>query len=218
MRSAGLDAARARMVRDLARRHPGCEPRVLEAMARIPRHRFVDEALWGRAYDDEALPIGYGQTISRPSTVARMTSALGVGPEDRVLEVGTGSGYQTAVLACLAGRVCSVELLPALAVRARTILDRLGLTGVEVRPGDGSLGWPERAPFDRILVTAAAAEVPRALLDQLAVDGSLVVPVGRGDGQEILLIRRTGPEAWSRRTLEPCRFVPLRAEAGGRSQ
>ncbi len=203
-------SARRRLVSEIARAVPGCDPRVLEAMARIPRHRFVEEAFWPRAYADQALPIGYGQTISRPSTVARMTSALALSPADRVLEVGTGSGYQTAVLACLAGRVFSVERVAALAVRARARLDRLGLTGVEIRPGDGALGWPERAPFDAVLVTAAASEIPGALLEQLAPGGRLVIPVGDGDRQAILRIQRGPSGGWTREVLEPCRFVPLR--------
>ncbi len=205
-------SARRRLVSEVGRAVPGCDPRVLEAMARVPRHWFVEEAFWPRAYADQALPIGFGQTISRPSTVARMTTALALSPADRVLEVGTGSGYQAAVLACLAGRVFSVERVAALAVRARARLDRLGFTGVEIRPGDGARGWPERAPFDAILVTAAAPEVPEALLEQLAPGGRLVIPVGNGDRQAILRIRREASGGWAREVLEPCRFVPLRTE------
>ncbi len=205
-------SARQRLVSEIARAVPGCDPRVLEAIARIPRHWFVEEAFWPRAYADQALPIGFGQTISRPSTVARMTTALALSPTDRVLEVGTGSGYQTAVLACLAARVYSVERVAALAVRARARLNRLGLTSVEIRPGDGTLGWPERAPFDAVLVTAAASEIPEALLEQLAPGGRLVIPVGGGERQAILCVRRDLSGGWAQEVLEPCRFVPLRTE------
>ncbi len=189
------------------------DPRVLAALARVPRHPFVEDALAPRAYADDALPIGYGQTISKPSTVARMTAALDPGPTDRILEVGTGSGYQAAVLACLAGRVYSVERVPALAVRARRVLNQLGFHAVEVRPGDGAQGWPEAAPFQGILVTAAAEEVPLPLLEQLAVGGRLVLPVREGRGQRLRRVRRVGEQEWAEELLEACRFVPLVAGA-----
>ncbi|RMG93508.1 MAG: protein-L-isoaspartate(D-aspartate) O-methyltransferase [Candidatus Dadabacteria bacterium] len=201
------------MVETLARELPRCPAEVLEALERVPRHRFVDEALWGRAYRDEALPIGHGQTITKPSTVARMTAALDPGPGDRVLEVGTGSGYQAAVLAVLAERVFTVERVLPLAVRARARLDRLGIRNVEIRPGDGRAGWPDHAPFDAVLVTAAAPEVPAALFDQVRPGGRLVAPVGGGEVQRIVRWMR-GPEGWTREELDPCRFVPLREGVG----
>lgn len=208
-----FEGARRRLVAAVASAHGVGNPRVLEALGRVPRHLFVDEALHARAYTDDALPIGYGQTISKPSTVARMTAALDPAPGDRVLEVGTGSGYQAAVLACLGVRLYSVERLPALALRARHALTRVGAYGVSVRPGDGALGWPEEAPFRGILVTAAAPRVPRTLLEQLEVGGRLVAPVAGEDGQSLRRIARTGPETWEEEVLEPCRFVPL--VAGG---
>lgn len=207
------DAALKRLVVEVARACGLRDGRVLDALGRIPRHSFVDEALAAKAYTDNALPIGHGQTISKPSTVARMTAALDPGPADRVLEVGTGSGYQAAVLACLAGTVYSVERIPALAVRARRLLNQLGFHQVEVRPGDGSLGWPEAAPFEGILVAAAASQVPESLLRQLAVGGRLVLPVGARGDQSLRRIVRVSADEWHEEVLEACRFVPLVANA-----
>lgn len=208
-----FEGALRRMVRDVAVGQGVRNGRVLEALGRVPRHRFLEEALWARAYTDDALPIGYGQTISRPSTVARMTEALDPSPGERVLEVGTGSGYQAAVLSFLGVRLYSVERLPALALRARRALTEVGAFGVSVRPGDGALGWPEEAPFRGILVTAAAPGVPRALLEQLEIGGRLVLPVAEADGQKLRRIVRAGRDTWTEENLEPCRFVPL--VAGG---
>jgi protein-L-isoaspartate(D-aspartate) O-methyltransferase len=185
------------------------DARVKEALAELPRHLFLDEALRSRAYADEALPIGFGQTLSRLSTVARMTEALELLPDDCVLEVGTGSGYQAAVLSRLAAEVYTVERIPALALRARRLLHQLGAYNVHVRAGDGAEGWPEAAPFRAILVTAAAREVPARLLEQLAPGGRLVLPVAEGTGQ---VIRRIvmGPEGTcEEEVLETCHFVPL---------
>lgn len=201
-----------RLVEELARDHGIRHQGVLEALARVPRQLFVDEALRARAYGDDALPIGYGQTISKPSTVARMTEALDPAADDRVLEIGTGSGYQTAVLACLVAKVYSVERIPALTVKARALLTRLGAFQVELRAGDGSLGWPEQAPFEGILVTAAAREVPRPLLEQLAPGGRLVLPLHEGGGQRLRRIVRLAADEWREETLNPCRFVPLVGE------
>lgn len=184
---------------------------VLSAMSRIPRHVFVDEALAHRAYEDTALPIGYGQTISQPFIVALMTQTLLSAPRSRVLEVGTGSGYQTAVLAALrpqVRRVFSVERLRDLSQRAERRLHDIGLRSVRFRYGDGYLGWPEEAPFDGILVTAAPPEVPQALLDQLAPGGRMVVPVG-GDGVQELKVYDRTERGHSVETLEYVRFVPL---------
>jgi protein-L-isoaspartate(D-aspartate) O-methyltransferase len=183
------------------------DPRVLEAMRRVPRHLFVDAGLRARAYDDGPLPIGAEQTISQPYVVASMTQALGLRGEERVLEVGTGCGYQTAVLAELAREVHSIEIVPELAARARVRLARLGYAGVRLRSGDGRLGWPEAAPFEAILVAAAPARIPRALLDQLAPGGRLVIPVGGAD-QDLVLVERTSA-GFAQRTLFPVRFVPL---------
>lgn len=202
-------ASTRRFAEELARAHGIRHPGVVAALARVPRPLFVDEALRARAYSDDALPIGYGQTISRPSTVARMTEALEPEPDDRVLEIGTGSGYQTAVLSCLVARVYSVERIPALAVKARALLTRLGAFQAELRTGDGALGWPEEAPFQGILVTAAAAEIPRPLLEQLAIGGRLVLPLREGTGQRLRRIVRLTAEEWREEILDPCRFVPL---------
>lgn len=204
-----FDGALRRLVAAVAETQGIRNPRVLDALARVPRHLFLEEALWARAYTDDALPIGFGQTISKPSTVARMTEALDPSPGDRILEVGTGSGYQAAVLAALGAQVYSVERISALALRARLALTRVGAFGVAVRPGDGALGWPEQAPFRGVLVTAAAPEVPRALLEQMEVGGRLVLPVAEGDGQRLRRLVRTDSVTWAEEALEACRFVPL---------
>ena len=185
------------------------DARVLEVIRRTPRHLFVDEALAHRAYEDTALPIGHNQTISQPFMVARMSELLlADGPLDKVLEIGTGSGYQTAVLAQLVERVFSVERIQSLQDRARERLAELQLRNVVFRWGDGWQGWPALAPYNGIIVTAAASEVPQALLDQLAPGGRLVLPVGSGDEQQLVLIVNEGSH-FSRQLLDPVRFVPL---------
>lgn len=193
------------------------DERVLDALRAVPRHRFVDEALAGRAYDGEALPIGARQTISRVHTVALMSSLLAPEPDDVVLEIGTGSGYQAAVLSHLAARVESVERIAALARRARAILEKIGVSNVGVHESDGTLGLPERGPFRRILVTAAAPEVPDPLFEQLAEGGRLVVPVVDPDapegGERLLVVERIRGRRVVRRS-EPCAFVPLIGAAG----
>ncbi len=166
------------------------DPRVLEAMRRVPRHRFVEEALQERAYGDYPLPIGEGQTISQPYMVAAMTQLLRLGGQEKVLEIGTGSGYQTAILAELARRVCSIERLPALAARARRILEELGHTNAVVKTADGTYGWPDEAPFDRILVTAGAPAVPAPLFQQLDEGGRLVVPIGEAQSQTLHVVEK----------------------------
>lgn len=191
-------------VRDLA---------VLHAFDRIPRHRFVPEAVRHRAYEIAALPIGHDQTISRPTVHATHLSLAELNGDERVLEVGTGSGFQTALLATLADEVYSVERVEPLADRARTRLRELGVDGIRVRTGDGSRGWPGAAPFDVILVGAAAPDVPAALERQLAEGGRLVVPVGDDDGQRLLLVRRRDGEL-EREVVERSRFVPLVGEEG----
>lgn len=182
--------------------------RVLEAMREVPRHEFVPESLGDDAYEDHPLPIGAGQTISQPYIVAVMLQHLALRPTDRVLEVGTGSGYVTALLAWMCAEVYSVERHPPLAAAAQATLERLGYSNVKVRVGDGTLGWPEYAPFDAILVSAAASEIPRALFVQLREDGRMVVPVGPPSSQELQLIRKVTGQA-EVQVLEGCRFVPL---------
>lgn len=182
---------------------------VLEAIRRTPRHLFVDEALAHRAYEDTALPIGNNQTISQPYMVARMSELLlAAGPLDKVLEIGTGSGYQTAILAQLVERVFSVERIQSLQEKAKERLAQLNLRNVVFRWGDGWEGWNALGPYNGIIVTAAAANVPQALLDQLAPGGRLVIPVGAGDVQELLLIVRE-EDGFSRHVLDAVRFVPL---------
>lgn len=182
---------------------------VLEAIRRVPRHLFVDEALASRAYEDSALPIGCGQTISQPYVVAKMTEALVAGRRlGSVLEIGSGCGYQSAVLAQLVERVFSVERLGALLHQSRERLYALGIHNVRMRHGDGYEGWAEHAPYDGILVAAAALSVPSALLEQLAPDGRLVMPVAQDKGQELVLISRTR-ERFERRVLGRVSFVPL---------
>ncbi|WP_425918059.1 protein-L-isoaspartate(D-aspartate) O-methyltransferase [Pseudomonas sp. GWSMS-1] len=184
-------------------------PHVLEAIRRTPRHLFVDEALAHRAYEDTALPIGSNQTISQPYMVARMSELLlAAGPLDKVLEIGTGSGYQTAILAQLVERVFSVERIQNLQDKAKERLLQLNLRNVVFRWGDGWEGWNALGPYNGIIVTAAAANVPQALLDQLAPGGRLVIPVGAGDEQELMLIIRE-EDGFSRHVLDAVRFVPL---------
>jgi len=182
---------------------------VLEAMRNTPRHLFVDEALASRAYEDTALPIGHGQTISQPYTVARMTEALiQDGVPETVLEIGTGSGFQCAILAQLVRRVYSVERIEALHALARQRLREVGLRNVRLKHSDGGIGWPEYAPFDGILVTASPAGLPQSLLEQLAVGGRLILPLQRGQGQVMLRITRT-EEGYRQEQLEAANFVPL---------
>ena len=189
------------------------DERVLEAMATVPRERFVPEPIRFRAYDDAALPIGYDATISQPYMVAAICELLGLRGHERVLDVGTGSGYQAAVLAELAAEVVSIELVPELAEAARAALDAAGYEAVEVVTGDGSLGVPSRAPFDAIAVAAAAPELPAPLYEQLVPGGRIVVPVGRRRGQRLELVVRS-PEGPAVLRSVPCRFVPLLGEAG----
>ncbi|MBI3898630.1 MAG: protein-L-isoaspartate(D-aspartate) O-methyltransferase [Gammaproteobacteria bacterium] len=182
---------------------------VLAAIRKVPRHLLVDEALSSRAYEDTALPIGFGQTISQPYIVARMTETLRAGRSlNKVLEIGTGSGYQTAVLSQVATKVYTVERLEPLLKNARRQLLGLGVRNAQFKLGDGSLGWPEHAPYDGIIVTAAAVAVPPALLEQLALDARLVIPVGSGLAQELLVLQRT-QAGYARERLEAVSFVPL---------
>ncbi|NJL09043.1 MAG: protein-L-isoaspartate(D-aspartate) O-methyltransferase [Methylacidiphilales bacterium] len=182
---------------------------VLRALETVPREIFVDPADRDVAWEDRALPIACGQTISQPSLVATMTEALDVHPDHTVLEIGTGSGYQAAILGKLAGRVVTLERFRTLAEQAEARLKRLGLSNVEVHVADGALGWPAAAPYDRIVITAAAAEIPPAVFEQLAVGGIMIAPVGpEGEVQELLRICRT-ETGRDERSLLPVRFVPL---------
>lgn len=184
--------------------------RVLEAMMRVPRHEFVPADLMDRAYLNRPLPIGHGQTISQPYIVAIMTDLLDLEPHHRVLEIGTGSGYQAAVLAELGARVWSIEIIEPLGQQAKTRLQRLDFDTVAVRIGDGYYGWPEQAPFDAIIVTAAANHIPPPLLKQLAVGGKMIIPVGsRFSTQELILITRVNQDELVTRLVLPVRFVPL---------
>jgi protein-L-isoaspartate(D-aspartate) O-methyltransferase len=200
-------AERRRMVEQQLRARDIRDPRVLEAMQSVPRHLFIPEPQRSEAYYDSPVPIGHGQTISQPYIVAFMTQALQITADHRILEIGTGSGYQAAVLALLAKEVYTIEIIPELAARARDTLSAAGYKNVQVRTGNGYLGWPEQAPFDRVMVTAAPDEVPQALVQQLKVGGLMAVPVGTVM-QELQILRRTeqGTEILS--TL-PVRFVPM---------
>jgi protein-L-isoaspartate(D-aspartate) O-methyltransferase len=192
------------------------DARVLRAMGVIPRHLFVDEGLIEQAYNDSPLPIGEHQTISQPYIVALMTQALELKGRERVLEIGTGCGYQTAVLASLADRVFSVERIASLAASARKILDKLNFYNVAIRVGDGSYGWREEAPFDAIITTAGAPEIPQYLVEQLAAGGRMVVPVGDRDVQTLYKLTRSAenPQEIKKEDLGGCRFVSLIGESG----
>ncbi len=184
------------------------DPRVLAAMEKIPRHVFVEEALRDQAYQDRPLPIGEGQTISQPYIVALMDQVLELKGDERVLEIGAGCGYQTAVLATLAREVYAIERIKSLALKAIARLKRLGVRNVSIRVGDGTLGWPEQAPFDAITVAAATPSIPAPFLAQLKEGGRLVIPMEREGEQRLLLLQRVGG-AWKALSETPCRFVPL---------
>ena len=208
-------SVRRRMVRSQLAGRGIRARRVLAAMAWVPREWFVPPAQSRQAYDDQPLPIGNGQTISQPYVVALMTEHLAPGRRDRVLDVGTGSGYQAAVLARLVARVYTTERLPDLLVEAEERFRRLGLTNIETMLGDGARGWPERAPFDGILVAAAAPSVPGPLLAQLAVGGRLVIPIGDLTEQELVIVTRT-PTRFEEQRAGGVRFVPLISRLGFR--
>ena len=190
------------------------DERVLTAMMKVPRHEFVSRQSWGEAYADHPVAIGEQQTTSQPYMIAAMLQAAAIRPEDRVLEIGAGSGYQTALLAELANQVFAVERYPSLAEAAAQTLARLGYRNVKIVAGDGSLGLPEAAPFDAIIVSAAAPRVPPALTEQLAPGGRLVVPVGDSQQQAVQLVRRDHDGNITVQTLEGCRFVPLIGQQG----
>ena len=201
------DGERRRMIDEQLKARDIRDARVLDAMLKVPRHLFVPEPQRAGAYADSPLPIGHGQTISQPYIVAFMTQALNVEPGDRILEIGTGSGYQAAVLGALANTVYTIEIVAPLAERARDTLKSLGYRNIQVRTGNGYLGWPEHAPYDRIMVTAAPEEVPAALVQQLKIGGLMAIPVGTGV-QELRILRRTPTGMETLRTL-PVRFVPM---------
>ncbi len=201
--------ARRRMVEEQLRARGIRDERVLAAMGEVPRHRFVDAAFETRSYGDHALPTAEGQTISQPWIVARMLELLAVEPGDRVLEIGTGSGYQTALLARLAERVFSVERVASLLRAARRRLDALGISNVALRHGDGTLGWQDFAPYARVLAAAAAPHVPEALRAQLREGGVLVIPVGGREIQRLEAWHRLPGDRWESRKHAECRFVPL---------
>lgn len=217
--STNFVAARERMVRDQLSA-PGRDitnARVLAVMGRVPRHEFVPDKYRAYAYDDHPLPIGYGQTISQPFIVAFMTEKLEPQPTDKVLEIGTGSGYQAAVLAELVSNVCTIEIVEPLARRAEADLKRLGYTNVIVKAGDGYLGWPEEAPFDAIIVTCAPDHVPRPLKDQLKEGGRMIVPVGHAGYQELYVLRKKQGKVEQHAVL-PVRFVPMTGPKGTRPE
>jgi len=224
----GYAVIRQRMVEDQLRRRGISDERLLTAMGKVPRHLFLPAEQRVRAYEDRPLPIGLGQTISQPYMVARMTELLSLTEDSRVLEVGTGSGYQAAILAELAGKVTSVERLPDLQARAQALLSRLGYDNVSVVAGDGTLGWSQNAPYDAIVVTAGAPRVPDRLKKQLAVDGRMVIPVADGSSQTLLLVENprlqnrpssdseapTQEDHYRETAILGCVFVPLIGEDG----
>jgi protein-L-isoaspartate(D-aspartate) O-methyltransferase len=189
------------------------DPRVIAAMKKVPRHLFVEEALESQAYNDHPLPIGEKQTISQPYMVALMTEALQLKEKERVLEIGAGSGYQTAILAELAEKVFSIERIRSLAIKARQLLYELGYYNVEIKIFDGTYGWMEEAPFDAIMVTAGAPDIPQPLLDQLAMGGRLVIPVGDAYVQDLIRVTKT-EEGIKKEDLGGCRFVKLIGKYG----
>lgn len=211
-----FDISRKRMVEAQVIARGIKDRRVIEALLKTPRHLFVEEAMASQAYNDTSLPIGEKQTISQPYMVALMTEMLALEGTETVLEVGTGSGYQAAILSHVARRVCTVERIPQLATRARRLFDLLGLTNIAMKIDDGTIGWAAEAPFDAIMVTAGAPDVPAALLEQLAVGGRLVIPVGDQQNQELVRLVKDRDGAVIREKSVACRFVRLIGRDGWR--
>ncbi len=209
--AAELSGLRERMVREQLQARDIRDSRVLAAMLKVPRHEFVPSSLIGAAYEDSALPLALGQTISQPYIVGYMTQALGLSGSGRVLEIGTGSGYQAAVLAEIVPEVYTIEIIPELTARASGILARLGYKNIHFKTGDGYGGWAEFAPFDAIIVTAAPDHVPQPLIDQLTPGGKMIIPVGRFE-QDLLLVEK-GTSGVTRRSTIPVRFVPMTGRA-----
>jgi protein-L-isoaspartate(D-aspartate) O-methyltransferase len=208
-----FQAERLSMVENQLRRRGIQDENALRAMADVPRHEFIPENYWKQAYEDRPVPIGEEQTISQPYIVAAMISVLQVGPEDSVLEIGTGTGYQAAVLSHLAKQVFTVERHAVLAEQAKRLFQKLGYTSIDALIGDGSRGLPAHAPYDRIIVAAAAPAIPQPLLEQLREGGRMIIPVGTSDVQVLQLVRKSGGEIFTS-SLEGCRFVPLVGEGG----
>jgi protein-L-isoaspartate(D-aspartate) O-methyltransferase len=204
-----FDALRKRMVETQLIARGIKDQRVLRAMLKVPRHLFVEEALWDRSYGDYALPIGEGQTISQPYMVAIMSELLELNGDEKILEIGTGSGYQAAVLAELCAKVCTVERIGSLAMRARKVLDFLGYSNVAVRTFDGTYGWRDEAPFDGIIVTAASPEIPQPLFEQLKEGGKMVIPVGTKWLQSLTVVTKLPGGKMDVRESIGCVFVPL---------
>ncbi len=209
--------ARRRMVEQQIVERGVTDKRVIDVMNTIPRHLFVEAGLQGHAYGDASLPIGEKQTISQPYMVASMTAALELQGDERILEIGTGSGYQTAVLSKLVRRVYSIERIASLAARARKVLDKLQVSNVNIKIGDGTIGWCDQSPFAGILVAAGSPDVPTKYLDQLDVGGKLVMPVGGQDKQTLIRVTCLGDGRFEREQLMGCRFVPLIGEQGWKS-
>ena len=203
-----LSRARLRMVEDQLISRGIRDSKVNAAMGKVPRHLFVEEALQTQAYSDHPLPIGEKQTISQPYMVALMTEALQLTGKEKILEIGAGSGYQTAILAEIAKQVFSIERILSLAMKARKLIQDLGYSNVEIKFSDGTQGWVEESPFDAIIVTAGAPDIPQPLIDQLAMDGRLVIPVGNSSSQDLIRLTRT-EKGISREDLGGCRFVKL---------
>lgn len=212
-----FDAARNRMVDEQLIPRGISDPRVLSAMRKVPRHLFVEEALQDRAYGDYALPIGEKQTISQPYMVALMTEALELSGSETVLEIGTGSGYQAAILAELSKQVYSIERVPGLAVRAKKVIEELGYKNVEIKIYDGTLGWQEKSPFDGIMVTASSPDIPKTLTDQLKIGGRLVIPVGTRHFQTLIKAVKK-KDGLVKMALTECVFVPLIGTYGWREE
>jgi len=190
------------------------DQRVIEAMRKVPRHLFLDEALWPQAYEDHPLPIGEKQTISQPYIVALMTEALKLKGNEKVLEIGSGSGYQTAILAELAEQVYTIERIPTIAKQARKTFDQLHYNNIVLTIADGSSGWKDHSPYDGIIVTAASPSTPKPLLEQLAIGGRLVIPIGSEAGQELMVYEKTGENEFKQEDHGGCRFVKLVGEHG----
>jgi len=211
-----FDTARSRLVQEQLLPRGITDPEVIRAMQTVPRHMFVDDALHGQAYGDCALPIGEGQTISQPYIVALMTQALALSPRSKVLEIGTGCGYQTAILSLICEKIYTVERIKPLFIKSRRNFDRLHYLNILCKLDDGSMGWPEYAPFDAIIVTAAGPHVPKALTEQLADPGVMVLPVGERHSQELVVVRKKEGIV-SQEVIEQVRFVRLIGEQGWQS-